>query len=122
MIFIQCEDHYYNAKTWKALVRTMWRMSFDESVSKEKFMFNVKERIKELYQQHVQKLSDSVTEKNYEKFCRSMEQLGLVKLYRCPECVHYIATKHCMVGLETNTFKCDCEKMKIKRPHEEIPK
>jgi hypothetical protein len=122
MIFVQCEDHYYAAKSWKALVRKMWHMSFDEAVSKEKFMFNVKERINELYHQHIERLAASVKEINYEKFVKALEELGVVKLYRCPECMNYITRKQCMVGLDTCPFKCDCEKMKIKRPSEEKPK
>jgi hypothetical protein len=122
MIFIQCEDHFYHAKTWKGIVKIMWRMSFDEAVSKDKFMFNVKERIKQLYGKHVERLQESVTEKNFEKFCKALEQISLVKIYYCPECINYIAARQCAVQLQTSPFKCECNEMKIKMPQDEFPK
>ena len=103
MIYVQVEERMYKAKTFKSLVRKMWAASFDDSITKKLWMFDVKERVKALYDKHI-------TSNNFEQFIRDMDRIGLVKLMRCSDCDNYCETpRKCMKGIEVfnkNMIQC----------------
>lgn len=95
------------------MVKKMLDTSFDDAVNKANFMFNVKERVQEVRKKFLPKLSKAVAEQNYQDFIEALEELGIVKIFHCPECVHYINNK-CEKGLATSPFLKDCVSMEIK--------
>jgi hypothetical protein len=94
MIYIQIEEKIFSGKTFKSLVRQMWDTSFDNSINKQNFMFNVKTRIKELYDKRI-------TTEDYQGFIEDLDKLGLVKIIRCADCENYTDNpRHCMAGID----------------------
>jgi len=122
MIYVQVEHQLFKAKTYKALVKRLWDTSFDEAINKENFMFDVKRRIDELYNKHI-------STENYEKFILDLDQLGLIKLFRCSDCENYDEQNshpHCMAGItifNKNLIECPTminKDIKILENNEEI--
>jgi len=108
MLYVQVEHQLFKGKNFKQLVRKLWDTSFDESINKENFMFDVKQRINELYNKHI-------SIENYEKFITDLDELGLIKLFRCSDCENYddsTARPHCMAGIEVfNKDMTECPHM-----------
>ena len=103
MIYIQVEERIYKARTFKSLVKKMYDLSFDDAITKKLWMFNVKDRVKELHDQHI-------TANNFEQFIIDLDNVGLIKLMRCGDCEHYIEhPKTCRKGIEVfnrNMVQC----------------
>jgi len=109
MIYIQVEEKVFKGKTYKALVKRMWETSFDESINKQNFMFNVKKRIKELYDKRI-------TTEDYQGFIEDLDKLSLIKVIRCQDCQNYVCTpRHCMAGIDVvNPLVAECLHMMTK--------
>lgn len=90
MLYVQVEEKIHRAKTFKGLVKKLWLTSFDDAINKAKYMFNVKVRIKELYDKYIR------TE-NYYRFIMDLDKLKLIKIYRCKDCDYYISKNRCMI-------------------------
>ena len=92
MIYIQVGEKIFKGKTYKALVKRMWETSFDEAINKQNFMFNVEERIKELY-------NEKVSAEDYQGFIEGLDNLSLIKIIRCKDCENYCIPRHCIAGI-----------------------
>lgn len=91
MIYVQVEEQVFKAKTPKILVQKLYKSSFDRSINKQKFMFNVQKRIENLYNKHISR-------KNYTEFLEDLDKLGLIHIFRCMDCDHYV--EHSQVCLK----------------------
>jgi len=103
MIYLQIENQLFFGETFKILVCKMWETSFDEAINKQDFMFNVQDRIKELY-------NKAVETNNYQQFIEDLDHLSLVKLFRCKDCDYHIeSSKRCLRGVDIfqpEMFEC----------------
>ena len=110
MIYLQVEEQIYKAKTYKQLVKKLYECSFDQAINKANFMFDVQERIKQLYDRHI-------SVENYEQFILDLDELGLVKIFRCKECKNYALrgeTPYCIKGHKPDAQMIECEDMDFK--------
>ena len=106
MIYVQVEHQLYKGRTFKSLVKSMYETSFDAAITKKHWMFDVKKRIKDLYDQYVDA-------EDYEGFIRSLDSIGLIRLFKCEDCDHYNANpRRCFVGVDmVNPQMCECSQM-----------
>lgn len=75
----------------------MYDTSFDDAINKKVWMFDVKERVQALYNQHV-------PSNNFEKFVKGLDSVGLIKLMKCGDCDNYNERpKMCLKGIEVFT-------------------
>jgi hypothetical protein len=112
MIYISAERQKFKCENWKQVVRRLYVTSFDEAQSKGEYMFNVKERVEEVYNKHI------ATE-NYKQFCLDLAELNLIKIYRCCECKwHQDVPMKCQLGIKADRNKIECPMMEIREVDE----
>lgn len=107
MIRVEVEGHIHRGRTFKEVVRKMWIASFDDSINKKNFMFNVKQRIRDIY-------NICMTSNDFEGFVRQLDTLCLVKLYTCSDCISNEGGG-CTKGHKIEDGKVFCPDIRFKR-------
>ena len=112
MIYVAAERQKFKCDTWNQVVQRLYVMSFDEAQNKGEYMFNVKERIFEIYDKYI-------IAENFKQFCLDLAELNLIKIFRCCECKHHIDVPiSCRLGIRAERNRMECPMLEIREVDE----